>query len=991
MKLHIGFVTGGLPFDGLTLQEKSLGGSETALYYMAKELAARGHDVRVFCSCPRPGRYDGVQYHDLSSWKDLAGIVEFDALVVSRWYNFLATPSKAKMRIFWTHDMPSPDAKAEMPAHMFQTDMMFVLSEFQRKQYIADEMCPELDPLIRKTTNGVDWDYIQKCIADVPKNRKRLIYSSRPERGLYLLLSKIWPALLDEDPELELVISSYDISAGGVQVPEQTMQIYQACNDLIMKSKNVFNAGNLKKEDYYKLLASSSVMVYPTNFPEISCINAMESLACGTPLVSTRKFALTETASQGAELSEDPYGSPEYIKDIVFKTLNLVKNDVHYRMIRKSGRDWIRSRYQWKRVAEQWEDLIMQHFKERQVKYSVQVFNELVRNDDLLSAKEFAHQLQLPEQIDWIEQRLKDMSERRDKPEETDRADNHSVFDQAGRIIGRFGMVAERIAAKAKNAPKPIRVLDVGCNQGHFAAFLATSPKVADVYGMDYNEYHISVAKKRVEEKQQTKYGDYTKCEFRLTRAGEDLSELYGKFDAVFAGEILEHIPETQEFLEWLRKFCTPDGIVILTCPQGCWKPLRGPASEEDVKAPREHVWHFEMADVKDIFGDQPEFDLGHCPAGTNYAGELIGNWVVCFQNSDKPFGKLDMKRKLLTAVPYFRISACMITRNAQNDLGRCLQSYRDVVDELIVVDTGSQDATVSLAKQLADKVKEIEWPENFAAARNVSIEEATGDWIFWIDADEVLVGATGLRKYTKSQLFNGYVIRQHHLMLDFKSDPDIPIRMFKNNKGYMFYGVIHEHCEEQMDTPILPAMVCPDVNIAHFGYLVEQIRRDKCKHRNLPLLVKDRQVNPQRKLGLVLEMRDYINAGNWSMEAAGHQITDEAAKYFRTIALLYHKHLKEGAKTHVKVQHLAFPLYQQALATLGRHGVPVADGIKYPPFEAALFLASGFTGISAPAGTPVQPERRWFATHEEHKEYLTSKEKELRATMEATITNGQG
>ncbi|MFB5762033.1 glycosyltransferase family 2 protein [Paenibacillus medicaginis] len=82
-------------------------------------------------------------------------------------------------------------------------------------------------------------------------------------------------------------------------------------------------------------------------------------------------------------------------------------------------------------------------------------------------------------------------------------------------------------------------------------------------------------------------------------------------------------------------------------------------------------------------------------------------------------------------------ISLCMIVRNEEKYLPKCLSSVQRIVDEIIIVDTGSTDDTVAIAKAFGAKVIEMPWQDSFAAARNRSFDEATGDWILWLDADE--------------------------------------------------------------------------------------------------------------------------------------------------------------------------------------------------------------------------------------------------------------
>ncbi|MEA2180039.1 MAG: hypothetical protein QOG77_3336, partial [Solirubrobacteraceae bacterium] len=82
-------------------------------------------------------------------------------------------------------------------------------------------------------------------------------------------------------------------------------------------------------------------------------------------------------------------------------------------------------------------------------------------------------------------------------------------------------------------------------------------------------------------------------------------------------------------------------------------------------------------------------------------------------------------------------LSLCMIVKDEEEMLPRCLEAAAPAVDEIIVVDTGSSDRTVEIAKSFGANVIEFEWTGSFADARNVSLEAATGDWLMYLDADE--------------------------------------------------------------------------------------------------------------------------------------------------------------------------------------------------------------------------------------------------------------
>src|SRR5438034_11627278 len=85
-------------------------------------------------------------------------------------------------------------------------------------------------------------------------------------------------------------------------------------------------------------------------------------------------------------------------------------------------------------------------------------------------------------------------------------------------------------------------------------------------------------------------------------------------------------------------------------------------------------------------------------------------------------------------------LSLTMIVKNEEENLGRCLASVSGIADELIVVDTGSTDRTVEIARQHGAQVYHFKWCDDFAAARNVSLQHATGRWCLHLDADEWVV-----------------------------------------------------------------------------------------------------------------------------------------------------------------------------------------------------------------------------------------------------------
>jgi tetratricopeptide (TPR) repeat protein len=136
-----------------------------------------------------------------------------------------------------------------------------------------------------------------------------------------------------------------------------------------------------------------------------------------------------------------------------------------------------------------------------------------------------------------------------------------------------------------------------------------------------------------------------------------------------------------------------------------------------------------------------------------------------------------------------------MIVRDEAKSLGRCLDAARPFVDEICVVDTGSRDATIEIARERGARVQEMDWPHHFSAARNVSLEMARGDWILVLDADETLrpEGREAFDLFVDSADYEGGQIGLVNDYGDGRSLSCLVMRLFRNRSEYRFEGAIHE------------------------------------------------------------------------------------------------------------------------------------------------------------------------------------------------------
>jgi glycosyltransferase involved in cell wall biosynthesis len=142
-------------------------------------------------------------------------------------------------------------------------------------------------------------------------------------------------------------------------------------------------------------------------------------------------------------------------------------------------------------------------------------------------------------------------------------------------------------------------------------------------------------------------------------------------------------------------------------------------------------------------------------------------------------------------------LSFCMIVKNEERNLPRCLDSVRGLAGELIVVDTGSTDATPRMAAGYGAEVIPFDFTiVDFAAARNLAIARASGRWILMLDADEALDGASmpAIERLVAPDENAGYFLERHNHSSDSETDfTDHVVRLFPNRPNHRYRGRVHE------------------------------------------------------------------------------------------------------------------------------------------------------------------------------------------------------
>ncbi|MBB6732249.1 TPR domain-containing glycosyltransferase [Cohnella zeiphila] len=285
-------------------------------------------------------------------------------------------------------------------------------------------------------------------------------------------------------------------------------------------------------------------------------------------------------------------------------------------------------------------------------------------------------------------------------------------------------------------------------------------------------------------------------------------------------------------------------------------------------------------------------------------------------------------------------ISLCMIVRDEEKVLGRCLDSVQGLADEIIIVDTGSQDGTKEIARKYTDHVYDFEWINDFAAARNQSLRHASGDWILVMDADEYV--QPGMQDQLRRKLERMKADRPHCFLvkiMNFHGDRGEQLyestgaRLFTNKRGIYYKEPIHEQleCSEgqiqfEMDSFAL----------FHSGYMTDTVMEKGKNERNMKILLDmATESKLQDPFFCFILGNEYANSGS----------QEQAYEYYK-------RAMEKAPLTTAWYEHLLDRLCQTALKTrnlkdaevyieLGKQRWP--EQADYHCLEGMLFECLGF------------------------------------------------
>ena len=356
------------PFNGNTINERPLGGSESALFYLSRELAALGHKVVVFNNCfEGAGLYEGVEYRHFTTLLDLVNYSKkenFDIFISFRDLPAFLFPVNAKKRIWWGHDdFSNVWTKGILGIGFLRfagglsrllVDKFFVVSEWL-KQICMDYLKIPEDKIF-VVRNGVHLPYFEE---NYQRHKYRLVYTSVPARGLDILL-EIFPRIRAQAPDAKLhIFCGFDLGMLKEADRKQAQKIYDRTNQ-----PGVILRGTLKHNDLAKELLKSYLWVYPSHavlkagfYAETSCIAALEAQAAGLPVIASHRGALLESVlnqQTGILIEGDPY-SKEYQERFVQETVELLKNEGRWQTYSQNAPRWIKENFSWKKIASEWD------------------------------------------------------------------------------------------------------------------------------------------------------------------------------------------------------------------------------------------------------------------------------------------------------------------------------------------------------------------------------------------------------------------------------------------------------------------------------------------------------------------------------------------------------------------------------------------------------------------------------------------------------------
>lgn len=354
-----------MDFNTNTPFEIPLGGTESAICYLAIELANRGHQVSLYSHTSHPGFFRGVHCHNIAqstpqqlSHTDFAVISSLpDQIEICR----KIFPSKTKF-IMWTGHAPDQPVSQSLADEKIknQWDGLAFVSAWQKENYKIKFGVDDKKSFVLKNAISPAFENLFSSEGSLLAQKKpTLVYTSTPFRGLNLL-PEIFPKIKSRVPSVTLQVFS-SMSVYGMNKDDEAKNYSELYNKL-KNTDGIFYRGSIPQPELAKELKNALVLSYPNTFPETSCIAVMEAMAAGLKIITSQLGALPETAAQFGTYIPI-VGNPNYAADFEracgdFLEKALSRSPESENLLREQV-DIVNQVYTWKFRAKEWENAFL--------------------------------------------------------------------------------------------------------------------------------------------------------------------------------------------------------------------------------------------------------------------------------------------------------------------------------------------------------------------------------------------------------------------------------------------------------------------------------------------------------------------------------------------------------------------------------------------------------------------------------------------------------
>jgi glycosyltransferase involved in cell wall biosynthesis len=348
-----------------------LGGSEKMICAMAPKLQALGYQVSVYCKCPRDDR--GMDESTGVYWWHWGGIdtkKQRGTIIYWRSPELLELPIPAKKRIVWCHDVQDPSRWTDIRIAL--ANQVWMLSEYH-KTTLGDKVIEKLGDKVKITRNGIDVE-VYAPDKDIVRKPKKILYASSPDRGVksaiqvFQRAKEVNPTAM-EGAELHIFYGFNKLFLKHVadseyrHIPDigrdaSGWEYMQSVHHLVDSDPDIHWRGRVSWGEMAREQLEAGVWLYPTRFPEISCMAAMEAQAAGCKVVASDYAALAETVEWGMPIMAykvDPDDIDDAARQLARACAEPASGEDRRLMAHVA-----RNSFSFESLAEEWETLIKQ-------------------------------------------------------------------------------------------------------------------------------------------------------------------------------------------------------------------------------------------------------------------------------------------------------------------------------------------------------------------------------------------------------------------------------------------------------------------------------------------------------------------------------------------------------------------------------------------------------------------------------------------------------